>query len=145
MKSERQNYTDLEKGIRFCFSIGYSCVIISCALGGTRTDHTIGNLFLLRKMRKEFPEKTLTIETKNEIIEFFDEVHDALKFNCNIGDKFGIFGINEARVKSQGLKWELDSNYPLTIGFQDGHCNITNANEVFLKVLKGEVLVIRSK
>lgn len=145
VKAECQNYTDLEKGIRFCFAKDYSSITVACALGGSRTDHLIGNLFLLRKMRRAFPEKQLIIETKTEIIEFLDENYNSLTFRCNIGDKFGIFGIDRARVESKGLEWELSAEYPLTIGLQDGHCNIVKSEQVSLTVQEGEVLVIRVK
>ena len=134
-----QNHTDLEKGVLFCKEKGAKEILITCALGGDRTDHLFGNLSLLRRQYDKTKTTKIQILTNGEVIEFLK--NETIEFTAPKGEKFGLFGFPKATASSKGLMWELD-NYPLELGFKESSCNILKDSEVQITV-KGEALMIR--
>lgn len=134
-----QNHTDLEKGIQFCAKQGAKKIIIVCALGGERTDHSFANLSLLKKHHGK-PYR-VCIHTPKEIIEFLKDEERTIQ--GRLDDKFGLFGFPQARGWSKGLVWELN-NYPLKLGGKNSACNVLRDEIVFLKV-QGEALMMRPR
>ena len=134
-----QNHTDLEKGIFFCKQKGTTKILITCALGGDRTDHLFGNLSLLRRHHDKTQSIKVQLLTANESIEFLN--NETINFNGVPGKNLGLFGFPKAVASSKGLVWELD-NYPLELGYQESSCNILQNSKVQITV-KGEALMIR--
>ena len=134
-----QNYTDLEKGILFCKEKDTKEILITCALGGDRTDHLFGNLSLLRRQYDKTKATKIKILTANEVIEFLK--NETIEFKGPKGEKFGLFGFPKATASSKGLMWELD-HYPLELGLKESACNILKDSTIQITV-KGEALMIR--
>ena len=134
-----QDHTDLEKGVLFCKEKGAKKILITCALGGDRTDHLFANLSLLKRQYDKTHSTQIQLLTTNESIEFLK--NETVDFNGAQGKHFGLFGFPKATATSKGLVWELD-NYPLELGYQESSCNILQHSKVRITV-KGEALMIR--
>ncbi|WP_010300581.1 thiamine diphosphokinase [Candidatus Odyssella thessalonicensis] len=138
-----QDYTDLEKGIEFCKDRGARSIIITCALGGDRIDHTLANFSILKRQYQRGI--SITLQTSNKITQFLQD--EEVTFEAPIGGKFGLFGFPAAvgssrgKAGAKGLEWELN-NYSLRLGEQESACNIIKSSPVTISV-SGEALMVR--
>ncbi len=143
VRTYSQNYTDLDKGIQFCLNQAKAGETVDiqlvCALGGNRTDHSLGNFAILRRYnKKQYPNLSLTIVTSEENIKFLQD--ETMTFASFIGEKCGIFGFPEAKVDCQELRWPLTDMH-LKVGYSDSSCNEVKSSPVTISV-KGEALII---
>ncbi|HQS84603.1 MAG TPA: thiamine pyrophosphokinase [Alphaproteobacteria bacterium] len=132
-----QNYTDLEKGIKFCALKGANTIIIVNSLGGARTDHSFGAYSILAEHHGN-PYK-IQLETPQEIIKFVKD--ETVAFKGTPGAKFGLFGFPEATVSSKGLQWDM-RDFLLKLGGSKSLGNILKETEVTLHI-RGAALMMR--
>ncbi len=132
-----QNYTDLEKGIKFCALKGARTITIVNALGGARTDHSFGAYSILAEHYRR-PYK-VQLETLQEIIEFVKD--ETVTFKGSVDAKFGLFGFPDATVSSKGLQWDM-KDFQLKLGGSKSLGNILKNLEVTLQV-RGAALMMR--
>lgn len=138
VRAASQNFTDLDKGIKFALQNNARSIKLLNVLGGERTDHTFHNLSVLKKFHTQ--SAPIHIETEKEILQFLRD--ENISFRGTVGAKLGLFGFPKATAVSTGLVWNLDESYNLELGVQDSSCNVLAAEEVTLTV-KGEALLVR--
>ncbi|MBY0280853.1 MAG: thiamine pyrophosphokinase [Alphaproteobacteria bacterium] len=144
VRAKSQNYTDLEKGILFCLSKRADTnekidIQIVCALGGERSDHTVTNLFFLKKYNKEkYPNLTLSLLNAEETIRFLKD--ETITVPSAVGGKFGLFGFPVAYADCKELAWPLD-NMRLEMGVMESACNEV-INSSLTVTVRGEALMI---
>jgi hypothetical protein len=137
IRAASQNFTDLDKGIKFAIEKKARSVKLINVLGGERTDHTLHNISVLKKFHGQ---ASLHIETDREFLQFLR--NEKTVFTGTVGAKFGLFGFPKATATSTGLVWNLDDSYNLELGVQDSSCNVLAEPEVHLEV-KGEAFLVR--
>ncbi|MGE5500067.1 MAG: thiamine diphosphokinase [Syntrophothermus sp.] len=135
-KIKGQDDTDVEKCLKFAISKGFKeCILVGVI--GDRLDHSFGNLSIAVR----YSEKTdLTLVTEKSIL-------SVIKGNCIIkthpGEYISLYGFNErTRITSEGLKYSL-KNESLVFGKREGTSNEATGTEVFLKISRGPVFLIR--
>jgi thiamine pyrophosphokinase len=112
-----QNYTDLEKAIRFAISHGAGDITILNALGG-RMDHMLANIFFLKKYIRRG--RRMVISDGMQHIEC---LHNETRELCApVGSYCGFFGMPRATISSEGLKYEM-KKFPLRLGGQESVAN----------------------
>lgn len=137
IEEKDQDFTDLEKSIIFARKNGATKIVVCCALGGERTDHSIGNLSTLKK----FYDKTcpITIHTSKEIIQFLK--NEKFSFEGKVGAKCAFLGWPQAVVTTSGLVWDV-KEWATEIGAAISTCNELRESYVEIDV-KGDALLIR--
>lgn len=136
-----QDATDLSKGIMYCCTkYNPKIIYIACALGGSRTDHTLENFSILKKHYN--PTFKLLLVTRTEIIQFLKD--ETITFKAPIEGKLGLFGFPCATATSSegSLEWPLTDAYKLELGVASSACNVIKSPEVTLTV-KGDALLVR--
>lgn len=139
IEAEDQSCTDLEKGIIFARELGAESIDICCALGGLRTDHSIGNLSILRSAYKRAC--PITLHTLQEMICFIKD--ESFCFKGIIGGQCSFFGWPRATVTTFGLVWDV-IEWETEVGGAVSSCNLIKDPCVWLEV-QGEILLIRPK
>ncbi len=129
-----QDYTDLEKGIRFVGSHGASSITILYALDG-RLDHTLGNLGLLRKYYQR--ERPIRIHATNEWIQYVRD--QRVMLYGAVGSHCAINAFPEGFMTSRGLAYNGD-HYHLVLGIQESVCNSLAEPEASIEI-EGEALI----
>lgn len=125
--------TDTELALRLLWQEGFREIAVLGG-GGGRLDHTIGILSLFE--REIHPTVWLTDREMVVLVE------DSFSIRTCIGEIVSVFtvGGQAAGLRSEGLKWSLNG---LTWTRGDmGVSNETVAEEIFLEVKKGKILVI---
>lgn len=125
--------TDTELALRFLWQEGFREIAVLGG-GGGRLDHTIGILTLFE--REIHPAVWLTDREMAVLVE------DSFSIRTCIGEIVSVFpvGGEASGLRSEGLKWSLNG---LTWTRGDmGVSNETVAEEIFLEVEKGKILVI---
>lgn len=140
-----QYYTDLDKGIMFALERGPETVILVNVMGGQRTDHTLHNFSVLKKLSntKKNPHQTpIYIKTAREVIEFAHNTE--VSFQGYLRGKVGIFGFPAAVGKvSTGLKWPLQDQ-TMELGGADSSCNEIDAEDGKVSIsIEGEAILVR--
>lgn len=137
---EDKDYTDTELAIEEAFTYGASEITLIGATGG-RLDHTLANVFLLKKIL----EKGII----GKIITGSDELiltKDYARINGNSSDKLTILALDKEviGVTTVGLLYQLKDE-TLYCGSSRGVSNsfIANFGEVFVK--KGILMIIKSR
>ncbi len=141
IEAPNQDGTDLSKGISYCCDqLKAKNIYITCALRGSRTDHSFENLSLLKKHYN--PSIKMYIINPTDIIQFVRD--EKITFTAVLGEKLGLFGFPSATaISSPGsLKWPLTKEYKLELGEKSSACNIITASEVTLSI-KGDALLVR--
>ncbi|MBI5273844.1 MAG: thiamine diphosphokinase [Chlamydiales bacterium] len=137
--TENQDYTDLEKAIFFAKEKGAKTISICCALQGDRTDHSLGNLSILKRVYdSNIP---IILHTKKEMIRFLHD--ESFSFDGAVGDKCAFFGWPFASVTTDGLVWDV-TNWETEIGKQISSCNELKQSHVTIQV-HGDILLIYAK
>lgn len=134
--AEDQDYTDLEKAIFFAKANGAKAIFICCALGGNRTDHSLGNLSLLKKNYAK--DCQITLHTNKEILCFLKD--EKFQFEGEVGAQCAFFGWPLAHVSTSGLVWDV-SNWKTEIGDAVSFCNKLKKSKVEIDVT-GDLLLI---
>lgn len=136
IETDDQDFTDLEKAITFAKNCGAKSISICCALGGERTDHTLGNLSVLKKMYEK--SCRMTLHTPKENICFLKD--EKFSFKGTTGASCGFFGWPNATVTTSGLVWDV-KNWNTQIGNRISSCNKLKEHHIEIEV-KGDVLLI---
>jgi thiamine pyrophosphokinase len=117
MRCEDQDHTDLEKAIRFAISRGAKDIVILNALGG-RMDHTLANIFFLKKYVQRSLRMVICDGTQ-----YIECLHNETReLIAPAGSYCGFFGMPRATVTSKGLKYEM-KNFPIRLGGQESVAN----------------------
>jgi len=137
---KEKDMTDSELAIEKALEIGADEIIFIGAIG-SRVDHSIANIFLLKKL--------LNIGVKACII---NENNNIYMFNCTFslakkeGYKLSLIPISEkvTGVSTEGLKYKLD-DATMTVGTSWGVSNEFQENTVTVTIKEGILLVCVSK
>lgn len=135
LRAASQNYTDLEKGLLFCFSQREDSepvsITIAGAFGGERMDHLLNNFSVLAK--DAFRRDNVTIKMINSLqaVQFLQD--ESVEFEADLGGHFGLFGFPLATAWTEGLEWELDG-FKLNICGDNSFCNVLKSNKVSVRV-----------
>ena len=105
-------------------------------ISNDRIDHLIGNILILKKIPNSIKAKIIT---KNQTIYY---LKNYLEINNKKGKTLSIIPMtNVEKIKSEGLKWKLDS-VNLMFGFVGGISNIIEEDKVIISLEKGECTII---
>lgn len=130
-----KDYSDTSYAIRYAYDKTDDVTLIG-GIKGTRSDHFIANLFLM----KEYPELVIMDETNKLIIlnkgEFIIEKND-YKY-------LSIFPLKDSKISVMGTKYNLN-NVDLPAYDPLGLSNEIIDSKATIKVDKGVVLLIQSK
>lgn len=130
-----QNFTDLEKGIRFLDTLGISVIHI-CSGTGLRMDHTLHNIRLLTRYFNK--KRKIYLYTKSErIFVLQDEV---LQYQGRKGDGIAILGAPECTVTTKGLLYDM-KNTRLSYARQSSVCNTMLQDVIELSIKDSALLV----
>ncbi|MDR1255730.1 MAG: thiamine diphosphokinase [Puniceicoccales bacterium] len=124
-----QNFSDLEKAIFHCKEQGAQSITITNATAG-RFDHTIANIFFLKKYYS--PHCDMRILDNGAAIIYSE--NEGLIIRSAVGCKCGFFGTPRCKIFSNGLKYELD-NFELILGSSESIANEFTRGEVKLKII----------
>jgi thiamine pyrophosphokinase len=132
-KTEK-DYTDTELGFNFLAEKGCSPIIIAGGSGG-RSDHLLGIFYLF--FRDIHPDIWIM---KNETA---ISVEGFFSMDTYPGEIISLFPLTYdlCRMKSRGLKWELDS-----LKWKAGDCGISNTalgSRIEIEMIKGRLLLIK--
>ena len=131
---KEKDFTDTELALSFLIEKGCDKTIIVGGSGG-RTDHFIGIFYLF--FREMHPDIWIL---KEEIVW---NVEGKFSLNTKKGEIISLFPLsaNGCRMKSRGLKWELDS-LDWKIG-DTGISNIALGDKVEIETISGRLLLIK--
>ena len=135
---DNQDETDIEYAIRIIISKYNSLKEIDMiyCISNDRIDHLIGNILILKKIPNSIKAKIIT---KNQTIYY---LKNYLEINNKKGKTLSIIPMtNVEKIKSEGLKWKLDS-VNLMFGFVGGISNIIEEDKVIISLEKGECTII---
>lgn len=133
-----QNYTDLEKGIRYCDQSDATSILIIQATGG-RMDHTLGNIGLLKKHASS--DRPLILLTEKEQIFYLGNT--SISIEGGEGETCAIMGYPQALMTTTGLAYN-GIEYPLQLGIQESICNTIIEPHATISI-QGDALIILPK
>jgi thiamine pyrophosphokinase len=136
----RKNQTDLELCMEYAVAQGCDDLLIMGATS-TRLDHTLGNIFLLRKLADQGIPVTI-IDAHNDI----HIVISRLTLTGRPGDLISVIPISD-HVKGltlEGLEYPL-TDQTLCMGTTMGISNVFEQNKADISLKSGAVLVIKPK
>lgn len=108
---------------------------------GTRMDHTLANIFLLKKLaQKNIPARM--IDQHNEI----HAVINNIQLKGKIGEILSLIPITDSvtGITTTGLEYPLENDV-MHMGSSLGVSNVFKQTDAFISVRKGILLVIRAK
>lgn len=130
-----QNYTDLQKGIRYCDTQMAASITILCASGG-RMDHHEN---ALRSLRTEYKKnRPMLLHTDQQTLRFAKD--EELYIEGSVGDKCGILAYPAGRFSSKGLQYDV-TDFELVFGFADSTSNSLKEPRAWISVT-GEALIV---
>lgn len=129
-----QDDNDLTKATRHCIAQGCRRIVYLGATGG-REDHTLGNIALLARYRREFGLAPLMATDHG----WFVPASGQAVFSAFPGQQVSLFNLSCTRLSSKGLKWEA---YPYQ-QFWQGTLNEA-LSATFRIDADGEYLVFRT-
>lgn len=137
---KEKNATDTEIAVDEAIKRDCKQIIV---IGGTgsRLDHSLANIFLLRKI--------LDKDIKGMIVNKYNEIHlvkDSININFEEGYKLSLLPVTDRveGITTKGLYYELD-NYSINLGSSRGVSNEFIADNAKISIKKGLLLVIKSK
>ena len=135
----RKDFTDGEIAVNYALEKGFS-EIVMVGFVGTRMDHTLTNIFLLKKI-KEQGKSGCVIDAHNEIYCSADITLDGKK-----GDIVSIIpvGGNADGVTTEGLEYPLCGE-TLEFGKGRGVSNVMTGERCRITVENGTALIIKSR
>lgn len=137
----RKNQTDLELCMEYALDQGSDDLLIMGATSSTRLDHTLGNIFLLRK----FADQGIPVT----ILDAYNDIHivaSRLTLTGRPGDLVSVIPISD-HVKGltlEGLEYPL-TDQTLGMGTSMGISNVFEQNKAVISLESGAVLVIKPK
>ncbi len=130
-----QNLNDFEKVLNFAMDRGFDRLLI-VGINGGDYEHSLNNWSILIKYARNVE---LYLYHKNRItIPIFESV----KFDCKENEIISIIPQPIAKIKTKGLKWELDNEY-LELGIREGSRNQAISNTVEIDLLEGSFLLFK--
>lgn len=134
-----KNETDSEIALMYAIENGYKDIILT-GVTGTRLDHTLNNIFLL-KMANEHDVNAVIIDDCNEV--YYTE--SQLELYGNEGEFFSIIPIcGDICVSVENAKYPL-SDEVLHFGKSRGISNEFLGKECIITIKKGSAIVIKSR
>jgi len=136
----RKNQTDTELCIEFAIKKGATCITL-LGVTGHRLDHTLANIFLLRKLADLGVESRI-IDANNEIY----LVMDRLKLKGKKRDLLSVLPISEkvTGLTLTGLEYPLE-NATISMGSSLGISNYFNETLATISIASGILLVTKSR
>ncbi len=136
----RKDFTDSEIAVNYAIDNGFSDLVL-IGFTGTRTDHTLTNLFLLKGISER--------GARAEIIDEHNVIRYAEKENIIRGKKGDIVSIipiggDVSGITTEGLDYPLFSE-TLEFGKGRGVSNVMTGDECRITVKNGSALIIKSK
>jgi len=136
IKLRRQNYTDVEKCLKYAIKQGFTNAIMVGATG-SRLDHSFCNMGIVLKYSNKIKIKILHRDSLLEV------VYGKLTFSTSRHETISIYGIDQqTTITSKGLKYKL-CNTALPFGVSESTSNYAIGNRVTLDVKGGKVFLIR--
>ncbi len=136
--AKNQDYSDLQKGIRYAKEQGATEINILCATSESRMDHTINNL---RILRAEYdPACNIRLHGVGQSMLFVKDSKFTMRGAAN--DQCGIFSFPAASFSSEGLVWNGEKANPFVLDFgrAESACNLM-ATDTATILIQGEALV----
>lgn len=136
----RKDFTDSEIAVNYAIDNGFSDLVL-IGFTGTRMDHTLNNLFLLKGISER--------GVRAEIIDEHNIIRYAEKENILHGKKGDIVSIipiegDVSGITTEGLDYPLFSG-TLEFGKGRGVSNVMTGDECRITVKNGSALIIQSK
>ena len=136
----RKDFTDSEIAVNYAIDNGFSDLVL-IGFTGTRTDHTLTNLLLLKGISER--------GARAEIIDEHNVIRYAEKENIIRGKKGDIVSIipiggDVSGITTEGLDYPLFSE-TLEFGKGRGVSNVMTGDECRITVKNGSALIIKSK
>jgi thiamine pyrophosphokinase len=136
-KVVNQNKNDLEKALDLALGKKFKNISI-IGLTGKRFDHSINNISILKRYSRKADIRVYD----NEFVMMV--IHKAAKLQCKVGDIVSLIPLPEATgITTSGLKYPL-KNESLIFGKREGALNEAIAENVGVKIKKGELLILLS-
>ncbi len=137
--SKDQNYTDLEKGLKFCDEQGATKIIIYGA-SGDREDHSEWNRNLLKKYHKN--RRPLVMRCACQTIVYITPQDCPYEFFGKARDKCGFFAYPETvKVTTQGLRWDVE-NWEVIFAQQTSVSNEMIGESATITIIEGPGLLV---
>lgn len=135
-----KDMTDTEIAVNFALESGCTEIIIMGGIG-TRLDHSLGNILLMRKLLDKGI-NCVIVNEHNEIT----LVKDKISILREEGFKLSLLPLTDIveGIKTKGLYYELDYE-DLEIGSTRGISNEFNADEAEISIRSGILMVIKSR
>lgn len=135
-----KDMTDTDIAVSTAVDLGYKDIIIIGGMG-TRFDHSLANVFLLKGM--------LDIGIRGCVVNEYNEIYlidDKIKIDSEIGFKLSLIPISETveGITSTGLYYQLNGD-TIKIGESRGVSNEFAAGTSEISIKSGLLLVIKSK
>lgn len=136
----QKDMTDTELAVELAIEKGYKTLVFIGALG-TRYDHSLSNIFMLRQLLNKGIEGIVVNET-NEIT----LIHDKIRIYKEEGIKVTLLPLSETveGVTTKGLYYPL-SNAVLEMGSTWGVSNEFASDIAEISISKGLLLIIKSR
>lgn len=136
----RKDFTDSEIAVKYAIDKGFSEIVL-VGFTGTRMDHTLTNLFLLKNISEK--------GVKAELIDEHNVIRYAEKENVIYGKKGDIVSIipiagDVSGITTEGLEYPL---FEETLEFAKGRgvSNVMTTDSCKITIEKGSALIIKSK
>jgi len=135
-----KDMTDTELAVEFAIEKGASKVIIIGGIG-TRFDHTLANVFILRKLLS-LGIKGIIADENNEIT----LIDSSIKLQKEESSKISVLPLTSRveGITNKGLYYKLD-NFTLDMGSSRGISNEFISDTAEISIKKGLLLVIKSR
>lgn len=136
----RKDFTDSEISVEYALEKDFDEIVMA-GFTGTRLDHTLTNLFLLKRISEK--------GKKGVIIDGHNKVYFAEKENVIYGKKGDIISIIPVGSDVSGITtYNLDyplNNETLEFGKSRGVSNVMTSDACKITVTEGTALIIKSK
>ena len=130
-----QETTDLQKALEHALALGVKSAGL-LGFTGRRTDHTLGNLSLLKRYGERMDLRVVDGHCE------LRRVGSRIRFRARTGQKISLCPLDGPanRITTSGLKWPLQGE-DLVPGERNGISNEVAANPVEIEVGSGELLL----
>ncbi len=131
--------TDTEAAVNIAIEKGFDEILILAGLG-TRFDHSVANVFLLKYLASKNV-KAMVLNEYNEIYYFFGEI----ELSGKKGDILSIIPISDiSGIETSGLLYSLSLD-TLKAGYSRGVSNVFTGNSCKITAKSGEGFIIKSR
>lgn len=136
----RKDFTDSEIAIDIAIKKGFKKIVM-VGFTGTRLDHTVTNLFLLKRI-SDAGVLGVIIDSNNEI--YYAKAENVIK--GSVGDILSIIPVSDklSGIETEGLDYPLFGE-TLEFGKGRGVSNVMTKDECIIKIKSGQGLIIKSK